>query len=192
MTSIKFYLYLFIILYSVSTRAQREPASVSSQFLKINLLVEPGLDYEIKLSNKITLGTTVGVTPVFARRYDRETFRSQTRWGLASKLQVYTRNYYNLGRRIQKGKSIRGNSGNYWGIDGTYMGVPYIVKPSEFDVSDISAFAFSVHYGLQRSSPHGFNFGFNVGLGVIREDGYTDPLVPSLNLYFGWILFRKP
>ena len=153
---------LLLGIFSTGTKAQN--ASVEENVWGVQALMLPLSVYnETKLTNSLALRSELAFGLSFTSySYIESNTRSTLSWAALPFAIVEPRFYYNLNRRVEKGKRIDGNSGNYWSLFACY-------QPG-FGISsggiDIFPAAYIVPtYGLRRNMGKRFNFEFAVGLG---------------------------
>lgn len=130
---------------------------------------ETGLvfNYEFKLANQITLRTEAGYTLAFSTG-DDNFWTGEDEKGSTAALPTFTvepRWYYNLGRRVRKGKEITRNRANYFSVLVNYSGGWGAIKFDNRidDVPDITTIA--PMWGLRRTLGKHFNYEVGAGIG---------------------------
>ncbi len=83
---------------------------------------------------------------------------------LAPALSLEPKYYYNLERRVKKGKSIKNNSGNFISLDFNYTPNWFVIS-SEDHLEILPSIGVIPSYGLRRSFAQNFNYEFKVGFG---------------------------
>lgn len=156
--------------------AQNQP-SVEDGLFSVNILT-PGLEYEYGLTNSTTLdlragsgfayregafGKGFGVYPVFGAQY---------------------RYYYNLNKRLEKGKNISNNSGNYIALSGTVQSGKPIVGDLEYNEGYFGVIG--PVWGLQRYYGAGFKLDLNLGAGYGFNESGGSFFSPIVGLRLGW------
>jgi hypothetical protein len=172
----KKYFYLFLCL-PVFLLAQNEKKTKQSLF-KINIL-NPGFTFEKGLSDQTTLCLDANLSFGFAIHNNQTTF-------LASPfLRGQYRYYYNLEKRISKGKNISNNSGGFIALHTSYY-----LKPlgNDLYVSSLDRFTFGGIWGFQKTYESGFSLGVNAGLGYNLSNQQSPKVLPILNFTVGWII----
>ncbi len=161
--------------------AQSDKNVEDNQFT-INFLL-PGVVYEHGISNNSTL--TAEATIGFAYR-ESDFFDSGFGIYPIGKLQY--RHYYNFQRRLEKGKHIAGNTGNYIApLLGIQSGKAIIGDLNY--ASDFFAGVGAV-YGLQRTGQKGFSFRFEVGPAYFLDEFDADfGLFMAIKL--GWVVVKN-
>lgn len=103
--------------------------------------------------------------------------------------------FYNRKRRIENGKSIRLNSGNYFGLL-VKMTTPKIFSSAPDILIDPNESRFSlltnIHWGMQRALGSRWLFNGHLGLGIASDLKYGYRLgYPALNLKFSYLINHK-
>lgn len=140
-------------------------AKVEDQQFAYNILTN--VSYELGIGNKTTLrfsgplsgGLLYSKSSITINDYHHE----ESEWGYALRpaVDMQVRHYYNLNKRLQKGKKIAHNSGNYIaGVVGAAG--PSILKSDNMYVADFTL-TLGAMWGIQRS--YGERFMMNVGIG---------------------------
>ncbi len=160
----------------------------------------PGLSYETGITKNTSIRLDAAVS-LGAISFDGSGF------DLYPRLDAQVRQYYNFERRAAKGKNTAGNSGNFYGINMYYTSdVALLGNDFEPDLANIIVFGpasfetfyVGASYGMQRTYTSGFNWGLQMGLGVISVD-YSDSdgpvsatrgfsVYPNLRVTVGWVL----
>ncbi len=196
-----------ITLFSKTLNAQTADTTLKDSQIELNAkLFGLGLNYEAKLGEKFTILSEIGVrtgTGSYGSRYN-----------FADGFKVYNleigiepRLYYNVQKRLNKGKSIKNNAANFW-----FFGLNYGFKPfnspviyQEVDVYDnglylgsfetqiekYSLLSVTPGWGIQRKVGKNFSLDLNLGLSlsyVSEESGNDTYVFPSAGLKFGYVL----
>ncbi|TVZ25732.1 hypothetical protein JM83_0661 [Gillisia sp. Hel_I_86] len=177
----KFFLLSTFLLLSLCIQAQDQKSpEVSNKVFSVNFLT-PGLELESKLSEKTTidLNLTTGFALTGGSNRDTEfgifpTFESQYRF------------YYNLEKRMKKGKNIENNSGNYVGAMASIRSGKPIIGDIEFE-DDFAVFLGPV-WGLQRYYGSGFKLNLNLGAGYVFDNADNSYVSLLVGLRLGWKL----
>lgn len=174
---------LFFIIFSCFTLASAQSDnSVENHMVTINFLT-PGLEYELGIGNSSTLDFSLGTG--FALRGASE---QGVDFGAYPFLKGQYRYYYNMDRRLAKGKNIAGNTGNYFGINSLVQsGNPLI---GDLSLSSEYIFQLGGMYGFQRTYRKGFNFGIEGGVGYFEND-VDGGVYVVLDFSIGWVLGKK-
>ncbi|GAA4450131.1 hypothetical protein GCM10023189_10300 [Nibrella saemangeumensis] len=150
--------------------------------------IAPGIIHELRLGNRTTLVSEVRMTTyskvkeVKAEPNKSEYYSSYT---INPIVTVGARHFYNFERRLEKGKSIRYNSGNYLMARTRYV-LPAVAK-EESDMVPIgngSGFGVEALWGFQRTYRRNFYLNLAIGGGIFQGKssgaadftlGYTFP-----------------
>ncbi|WP_298487844.1 hypothetical protein [uncultured Maribacter sp.] len=154
--------------------------NVEDNQFKINFLA-PALNYEVGIQKNSTLSFELGTG--FAIRGGSEV---GTDFGFYPYLDGQYNYYYNLNRRIAKGKNIALNTGNYVAIKTSYYSGNSILG----DLDGNNYFFAGPIYGLQRTYKSGFNFELAGGVGYYKND-VDGGVSIEIDLSIGWVLFKK-
>lgn len=145
-----------------------------------------GFSYEPRLSNKMTIDLSAGVGGGYSVSEDRVDYR----WDLLQPSIYFIVNpklYYNRQRRINKGKSVLNNSGNYFGLRIKYT--TESISSGNYYARD--AALVNLHWGMQRAVGKKWIFNAHAGLGYAGDigTGFGTPY-PALDVKFAY-LFTK-
>ncbi len=142
------------------------------------LFLPLGVTNEARLGPKTTLVSTVALGSYFGARKDltnTTTNTPDTYYGIYAGLSVAGRYFYNFERRLERGKSIRANSGNYLTVKATYN-TPTLVRKDPVQSTEINnaeGASVQVMWGFQRT--YRKNFYLNLGLGLGARRNYVGP-----------------
>jgi hypothetical protein len=118
------------------------------------------LQNERKITSNVALRLEAGLDASFFGGL----FYTETGYVLAPVLTVEPRYYYNLGRRIRKGKKISNNSGNFLSIKSSYA--PNLFTISNYDnVQKVQNISLIPTYGIRRHIGNHFNYEVGLGYG---------------------------
>lgn len=180
-----------------SLKAQSTPSDSlpSLQFipkLEIGLVQGIGLTAEIPINQMsiFELGTGLGSGyTIFENEFANT-------WALdnpAFYLQAKYKLYYNRQKRLDKGKSILNNSGNYVGFRFKYASRE--LNPA--NISGINFYEFhqvtlwDIHWGIQRTMGKRFLFNLNLGLGYGYDWDFENGMVyPAGDVRFSYKLWK--
>ena len=126
---------------------------------------------EFKLTNKFALRAELGLDlGIWENNYTNE-----TGIGLIPVITLEPRFYYNLNKRLNKGKRIDGNSGNFIALKTSYNSDLFFIASNE-DLNLETDFMIIPTWGIRRSLGKHFNYEAGFGLGYIhyREEYYSD------------------
>jgi hypothetical protein len=171
-------LFLFIgaIVFAQSTK------DVENHQLTLNVLL-PGIIYEHGLSQNSTIAAEA--TMGFAYR---ESDFIASGFGIFPIGRLQYRHYYNFERRLAKGKSTAGNTGNYIAPTIAIQGGKAIIGDLDY-ISDYFGGVGAV-YGLQRTGRKGWQFRFEVGPGYFFDE-FESNFGIFLALKLGWVVGRN-
>ena len=156
--------------------AQEQP-SVEDGLFSANILT-PGLEYEYGLTKSSTLDLRAGSG--FA--YRKGTFEEG--FGVYPIFNVQYRHYYNLKKRLEKGKNISNNSGNYIALSGTVQAGKPIIGDLEYNEGYFGVIG--PVWGLQRYYGAGFKLDLNLGGGYGFNESGSSFFSPIIGLRLGW------
>ncbi|RDY60811.1 hypothetical protein [Flagellimonas nanhaiensis] len=173
--------FLFFLLVANWSFSQSN-GKVEDHQLTLNFLL-PGVVYEHGISNNSTI--TAEATIGLAYR-DSDFFDSG--FGIYPIGKVQYRHYYNFQRRLEKGKNISRNTGNYIAPMLAVQGGKAVVGDLDY-ASDYFGGIGAV-YGLQRTGRKGLSFRFEVGPAYFFDELDNDfGLFMALKL--GWVVNKK-
>jgi len=175
---------LLLLLCGTKILAQNTAPETTKHLLKANLLITPNLEYEQRLTKRMTLGVQLGVE---LGSIENEVL-DETRFVLYPTLNVYSRYYYNFNRRTEKGKNTANNSANYFGLMSSFTNANTILNDP--DPRDAYFVTIGGVYGFQRTYWKKLNLGVVFGAGY----GFSDvqkTFVPILNFTLGWVLWSQ-
>ncbi|TKC00669.1 DUF3575 domain-containing protein [Pedobacter cryophilus] len=122
-------------------------------------------NHEAKLSNRITFKTEIGLD----KGYVAETLLFTSKKSSFYPFFILEpRYYYNLGRREAASKKVKGNTGNFWGLQMRYSPNLFVVNDKYID-NDREILTISPKYGLRRTLGNHFNLETTVGFGYGYE-----------------------
>ena len=183
------------------TSYSQSDKNIENQFL-VNALW-PGVSYETGIAKntsiKLDAAVSLGVISFDGSGFD-----------MYPRFDAQVRQYYNFERRSAKGKNTAGNSGNFYGINMYYTSdvsllgsgfEPDLANIIVFGPASFETFYVGASYGMQRTYTSGFNWGLQMGLGVISVD-YSDSngpvsvtqrfsVYPNLRVTMGWVIGKK-
>lgn len=172
-------IFLFAVFLATTLQAQDLPET-SSQ-LSVNFMV-PSLEWEKKTGTTSTLVLNLGTAFV----YRKSTYSSG--YAVFPTLQAQYRKYYNFNKRLEKGKKISENSGNYiTALVDITSGNPILGDLES--MADYSVFL-GPAWGLQRIYHSGFKLNLNLGIGYGFNDLGDSYFAPMVGLQLGWLLSK--
>lgn len=171
-------LFFLALLFSGKMLAQDSIPSVEKSVKGIQV-GDSGLifNYEFKLANQISLRTEAGLTLTFFTYKDNPWTISDEGSTYVVAVPAFTiepRWYYNLERRIRKGKDIIRNRANYVSVMAHYSGGWGAINPNE-KIDEVPDFIAVVPtWGMRRTLDKHFNYELGGGLGYIYTSKYND------------------
>ena len=178
---IKSFTTLLSLLFIISLFGQTSK-NVEDQQLTVNFLL-PGVVYEAAIAANSTI--TAEATMGFA--YQESDFFGDG-FGIYPIGRLQYRYYYNFERRLEKGKNISGNTGNYI--------APMIAAQSgkaiigNLDLNSDFFVGIAAVYGLQRTAPKGFQFRLEIGPGYFFDE-FDSGLAVFGAIKLGWVIRKK-
>ncbi|MGD1946883.1 MAG: hypothetical protein ACFB0A_11640 [Croceivirga sp.] len=164
-------LFLFVLCSNLFAQQQ-----VEKQQWSLDVLL-PGVTYEVGLSKKTTLNANLGFG--FGLRGDGQ----NTEYGIYPTGILQYRYYYNFQRRLDKGKRIARNTGNYLSPLVAYTSGEPILGDYQINEGGFVGLA----YGLQRTGRKGFQWNFLFGPGIDFEGEFA--LI--INFKLGFVLGKN-
>ncbi len=177
----QFTLFLLVTITFFGFSQEQQKASVEKSIFGIQTgFLGVWAHNECKLSNEISLRTEVGLDMGFIdSSYETiyiPSIRLEPRW------------YYNLDKRIRKGRKISNNSGNFLALNMIYNPDWFLI-PNKDNVNVISTLAFVPKWGIKRTVGKYFTYETGIGIGgfVALEDYNTDSNIAlDLHLRIGY------
>jgi hypothetical protein len=158
----------------------RGPINIERHQVKFDFLA-PGLSYELGLFKNQSISTSLGLgMATYEPGYDI---------GLAMNNRY--RYYHNFQRRIDLGKNISGNSGNYIAAAQAIFFSQLRLTTNILGPDDFNIGFYGCAYGVQRTYRKGFNFTAELGAGYYQGDGIPSGYGPLLGLNFGWVATKR-
>jgi len=158
---------------------------LKSSQLKANLVVlGASASYEKSISKRTSLNFEAGLNYGFFYAYSAFAGESFG-YTLAPTLTAEGRHYYNLDKRVRKGKSIRNNSGNF-----ISLALGYAFAPIAYDNAYHNpAVAITPSWGIQRAIGRKFSMELLLGYSF-RYDSRAEEgsATPAIGFKFGYIL----
>lgn len=162
-----------------------KPSLKSSQVKANLLLIGASANYEKSISRRTSLNFEASLNYGFFYAYSDFAGESFG-YTLAPMLSVEGRHYYNLDKRVSKGKSIANNSGNFLSVE-----LGYSFTPIAYDnMYNNPAVAITPSWGMQRGIGKRFSFELLLGYSF-RYDSRAEEgsATPAIGLKFGYILY---
>jgi hypothetical protein len=154
---------------------------LNKNLFKINLLT-PGLGYEKSVSKKTTIALDVNLSLGFMANSDN--FKIIT----TPYLKGQYRYYYNLAKRVEKGKDISNNSGGFIALHSSYYLEP--LSKNKNIISNLDDLTVGAGWGFQKTYSSNINISTNAGLGYNLSNENANNILPILNLTIGWVIFK--
>lgn len=175
----KYTLLLFIFILSISNAQTAN--NVEDHQVQIGLPI-PAILYE----KGIGINTTLSIEAIFGFQY-RDCSSCEAEFGIHPIVRGQYRYYYNMKRRISKGKNITGNTGNYIGALLLYQnGSPLFGEIENSDVLGVGPV-----YGIQRTYKRGFFYRLEGGVAYLQDD-FDQGVGLVLAARIGWVLRKRP
>lgn len=143
---------------------------------------------EAKINKNTVLRSEIGLSAGFwgGSYYEKKGFL------LTPLLRLEPRYYYNIDRRLSKGKNIENNSANFFSLKSTFHPNWFVI--SNYDnLNIISDFSIIPTYGFRRNINKNFNYEFSFGLGYrylyLKDAGYINnksEIAPDFTFRLGY------
>jgi len=178
--------FLFSIAVFGSLNAQSDKNVEESQF-KINF-INPGVEYEVGIGTNQTINLGLGL------QFGASGGGGEFNYAFLPAINGQYRYFYNLDRRLDKGKRIDGNTGNYLAASATLFTSDVIIGNVESG-SGTAGFMGPL-YGIQRTYPKGFNYTMEFGLGLYFASDENFEAVetgfgPTVSFSIGWVIGKN-
>lgn len=145
-----------------------------------------GFSVEPRLSKRMTMDVSLGA----GGGYDVGSSHFDYEWNLtdpAFYLSVTPKLYYNRAKRMAKGKIVKNNTGNYFGLRLKYT-TPSIRGEAEV----FNTALMNIHWGMQRFAGTRWIFATSFGIGYATDlDGLGGTLYPALDAKFSYIFSKQ-
>jgi len=173
-------IFIVIVALSVFKGYTQENSRNTSSVIRLNV-INPGVEYELPVLDHSTVLFNIGIG--YGESYPQTTlYASGWLYLIVPFTDIQYRSYYNLDKRLSKGKNIKNNSGNFWGIrlltrfkelDGNF------IRTSNID------FAVNPIWGLQRSFGK-INLLFDIGIAYYFDNIGNDGISPTIEFGLGY------
>lgn len=167
------------LLISLTSFAQE----TSNQF-SLNFLM-PSLEYETAISKNSTIDAIVG----FGFGYHEASYLDKPEYGIYPQFQTQYRHYYNLKKRLERGKKTSENSGNYIALSANFSSGDPIIGDMRLN-KDYSGFVGPL-WGLQRVYNSNFKLNLNLGFGMGFNDREDPYFATQVGLQLGFKLGKE-
>lgn len=160
---------LLLLLLSGTSVLAQQPSVVKNAWRAA--ILAPGVIYETRLANRFSLVSEARVTSNWQAKdvHDELTNKNTiySSYSINAIVSVGVRHFYNFDRRLQKGKSIRSNSGNYLSVRTRYA-FPAIVREEseQVPIGDGNGFGVDALWGFQRTYRRNFYLNLSVGASI--------------------------
>ena len=167
---------LSLIAIQLSINAQEYATSV----FRVNM-INPGIEYEFPVFDQSTILFNGGLG--YGASYPNlTTYANGWLYLIVPFVDVQFRNYYNLDERLEKGKNISCNSGNFFGLR---MLTRFKELGGNFNRTSNVDLAINPVWGLQRSYGN-INLLFDVGIAYCFDGKGNDGVVPTIEFGLGY------
>jgi len=159
---------------------QESTNGVEKGLFRINIL-NPGLEYEIGLSQNTTLNLRAGTGFAYVKS------DNEAAYGVFLTGEASYRHYYNFEKRASKGKNTSRNSANYISLYTFYSSADPIIGDVRVDANYLMQLGPA--WGFQRTYKSGLNLGMDLGAGYVFSDNLNHAgVAPILNFRLGWAI----
>jgi len=173
----------FVALFLLSGLSSFSQTSTQDQF-SLNFLM-PSLEYEVSVSNKSTIDAVLGM----GFGYHDASYLENPEYGIYPEFETQYRYFYNLDKRMEKGKKTSENSGNYLAAVGVIASGDPIIGDMQLD-NDYSGFV-GPAWGLQRVYNSNFKLNLTLGLGLGFNDRDNAYLASHIAFQLGFKLGKE-
>jgi hypothetical protein len=152
-----------------------------SSIAKIDLGLQGiGFTYEPRISNGVTTDLSAGIGGgynIAEGSIDYQLLKPALYFSATPKY------FYNIKKRINQGKTVRYNSGNYVGVRFTFNTPLY--KKSDIIRNSILA---NIHWGIQRAISNHWTINSHIGIGYAQDTDYNfGTIYPAIDFKFSYI-----
>lgn len=180
--------HLFLLLFLVPCLSWgQDSTNVAPDYLQKSVwrieFFGPGVINESRIGRQTTVVSHLRTVGSFVYRYN--TSDGYAAYTINPQLSVAVRQFYNFARRIEQGKSIRYNSGNYVTAKLAYVLPPIIEHNTDRAyVRNIEGVTAQVMWGFQRTYRKNFYLNMEAGLGF--GSYYSNPITVATNFTLGY------
>ena len=158
-----------------------KPETKLSNLTKLDLGLQGiGLTYQPRVSNSVTTDLSFGFGggyDISEGSIDYQVFKPALYFSATPKY------FYNLKKRINNGKTVQYNSGNYIGVRLKYNMPLY--KKSDIIRNSILT---NIHWGIQRVIGNHWTFNSHIGVGYAHDIDYDfGTIYPAIDFKFSYI-----
>jgi len=160
--------------------SKQSDASVEKSVFSVQTgLVGIWANNELRLSNQFALRTEIGLE-LLSFEY---AYTDETKYGAAPSISIEPKWYYNLEKRVRKGRNIAENSGNAFSVRINYL------SPNAFLISDIENYKgvdqlnIIPKWSIRRVYGKHFIFETGFGLGPVIPVGKYSKYADSADVY---------
>ena len=181
-----FLVFLFALLLQTSALSSQSLQTVPRVGLGIS-----GLDFSVEfpVAENITIEPAIGFGPSYDF-YNEDAFSAYLGWHWAIlepsvHVSTYGKFFYNRDKRMLKGKSMKFNSGNFFGVK-----VKYVSKPlTNYSFDQDNTLLANLNWGGQRNFGRYWSYSYSVGVGCGSDIGnwYTT-FYPAIDLKVSYVL----
>jgi hypothetical protein len=181
---------LTVLLVGIVSLAQKTTESKLRSLTKLNLELQGfGISLEPRLGNIATMDFSAGIgTGGYDIWSESFTYVAYPQ-GPTAFISITPKIYYNRKKRIEKGKPVALNSGNYFGLR-----IKYTTRSIAENTDIRDALLYNAHWGMQRalSKKWTLNTHFGVGYAIDATDlsNSEGTFYPALDLKFSYIFNR--
>lgn len=168
--------FLFV---SMNIHAQETTNQFSLNFLM------PSIEYETAISENSTIDSNLG----FGFGYHDASYLDKPEYGVYPDFKIQYRHYYNLKKRLEKGKKISENSGNYIALSANVSSGEPIIGDMRLN-NDFSGFVGPL-WGFQRVYNSNFKLNLNLGFGMGFNDREDPYFATQIGLQLGFKLGKE-
>jgi hypothetical protein len=180
---------LALSIFNTAHAQTEQPAAVAKSLLRANFL---GLEYEQRITDLTTININPGVGFSFWWDSRRDGFNSRLHPGLG----IEARRYYNLAKRLKRGKNIANNSGNFVALSvtgGNSVRITGGIDPvQENDYMNTGlSYGIGPVWGIQRNYKSGFNLSLTAGGGYGKSNNGRTGFMPLLGGGLGFLIYKR-
>lgn len=158
-----------------------------SNLIKLDLALQGiGFTFEPRIYKKMTIDFSAGAGGGYDVSEDRLGYEYNFLQP-AFYFSVTPKYFYNIQKRIDKGKSIQFNSGNYIGLR-----LKYNTASIAANIYLRDALLINLHWGLQRAIGNKWTYTTHIGAGYAKDiNSQFGTIYPALDFKFSYILSKS-